>query len=101
MPQFHLETLEFALNEYSNADPEDQMSEGDRLLFTLVLLWSEEIQASHTTSQRLAEAYLKTVGTKTQILKHLQDFSNVFSKVSFDSLPNRKVWDHAIELELG
>jgi hypothetical protein len=27
------------------------------------------------------------------------DFEDVFSKVSFDVLPDRKPWDHAIELE--
>jgi len=25
----------------------------------------------------------------------------MYSKESFDALPNRKIWDHAIELELG
>ncbi|KAG5730249.1 hypothetical protein E4T56_gene10572 [Termitomyces sp. T112] len=29
---------------------------------------------------------------------HLHDFEDVFSKASFDSLPERKQWDHAIEL---
>ena len=29
----------------------------------------------------------------------LHDFEDVFSKESFDSLPNRRKWDHAIELE--
>ena len=53
------------------------------------------------TLHRLAKAHQKTVGTETKIPKHLQDFTNVFSKESFDALPNRKVWDHAIELELG
>ena len=28
------------------------------------------------------------------------DLEDVFSKVSFDALPDRKPWDHAIELEL-
>ncbi|KAG5732785.1 hypothetical protein E4T56_gene2807 [Termitomyces sp. T112] len=40
-----------------------------------------EILASHTTSQHLAE-----------------DFEDIFSKASFDSLPEHKQWDHAIEL---
>jgi len=51
--------------------------------------------------QRLAEAHQKTAGTETEIPKHLRDFGNVFSKELFDALPNRKIWDHAIELELG
>ena len=35
------------------------------------------------------------------IPRHLQDFEDVFSKASFDSLPERKQWDHAIELLPG
>jgi hypothetical protein len=31
---------------------------------------------------------------------HLHDFEDVFSKQSFDSLPQRCKWDHAIELKL-
>jgi len=29
----------------------------------------------------------------------LHDFEDVFSKESFDSLPDRRKWDHAIELK--
>ncbi|KAG5716241.1 hypothetical protein E4T56_gene10826 [Termitomyces sp. T112] len=32
------------------------------------------------------------------IPNHLNDFEDVFSKASFDSLPEHKQWDHAIEL---
>lgn len=32
---------------------------------------------------------------------YLKDFEDVFSKESFDSLPERRSWDHAIELEPG
>ena len=30
---------------------------------------------------------------------HLHDFADVFNKASFDSLPERRKWDHAIKLE--
>ena len=30
---------------------------------------------------------------------HLHDFADVFDKTSFDSLPEQRKWDHAIELE--
>ena len=43
MPKFNLETLEYAPDEDSNANPEDQMWEGDQLLCTSVLLLSEEV----------------------------------------------------------
>ncbi|GLB36986.1 putative retrotransposable element tf2 155 kda protein type 1-like [Lyophyllum shimeji] len=32
---------------------------------------------------------------------YLHDFEDVFSKATFDELPERKQWDHAIELEPG
>ena len=32
------------------------------------------------------------------ILPHLHDFHSVFSKDSFDELPETKPWDHAVEL---
>jgi len=31
---------------------------------------------------------------------HLHDFEDMFTKSSFDALPNRKTWDHAIKLIL-
>ena len=65
------------------------------------LLDSEDIRASQTTSQRLTEANHKRVPTEAEVPKHLQDFEDVFAKESFDKLPNRKVWDHTIELEPG
>ena len=101
MLEFDFEALKFTPNEYLNADSEDQMLEGDQLFCTFMLLLSKEIRASQTTSQRLAKAHQKTVGIKTEIPEHLQDFGDVFLKESFDALPNRKVWDHAIEIELG
>ena len=41
------------------------------------------------------------MGTETKIPEHLRDFGDIFLKESFDALPNRQVWDHAIELEIG
>jgi len=43
MPEFDSETFDFTPDEDLNDDPEDQMSEGDRLLCTSVLPLSEEI----------------------------------------------------------
>jgi Reverse transcriptase (RNA-dependent DNA polymerase) len=38
---------------------------------------------------------------ESEIPEYLQEFKDVFAKESFDALPVRKVWDHAIELEPG
>ena len=37
----------------------------------------------------------------TLIPHYLRDFEEVFAKESFDSLPEKYSWDHAIELEPG
>jgi hypothetical protein len=36
---------------------------------------------------------------RDSVPESLHDFEDVFSKESFDSLPDRRKWDHAIELE--
>ena len=59
------------------------------------------IHTSQMTSQRLAEAHQKSLPTETAIPTYLQGFRDVFSKESFDALPDRKVWDHMIDLEPG
>jgi len=53
--------------------------------------------------QRLAEAFLRNTKPKTfcdSIPTHLHDFEDVFTKSSFDALPNWncKPWDHVIKL---
>jgi hypothetical protein len=72
---------------------------------------TEDIRASSTISQRLAEAFKRnsdpdpplTDGSVTTegIPVYLREHSSVFSKESFDALPNPKAWDHAIELVPG
>jgi hypothetical protein len=50
----------------------------------------------------LAEAFMKNSGEKSfcdVVPKLVHDFSDIFSKESFDTLPERREWDHAIELE--
>ncbi|GLB34376.1 putative transposition, RNA-mediated [Lyophyllum shimeji] len=84
----------------------DTMEEGDRLLATALFGYpaAEEIRASQTTPQRLAEAFARNSAPKDfrdAVPDYLHDFEDVFSKAAFDELPERKQWDHAIELEPG
>ncbi|KAG5717440.1 hypothetical protein E4T56_gene7237 [Termitomyces sp. T112] len=90
----------------SMRDPEsldETIEVGDRI-YAMTLCPSPmiaEIRASQTTSQRLAKAFAANSQPKPSrsiVPHHLHDFKNVFSKASFDSLPERKQWDHAIEL---
>jgi hypothetical protein len=81
--------------------PEDTLAEGDHLLYVNLLSEAEHIRVTGTTSQRLAEASQKHAKAESEIPEYLQELEDVFAKESFDALPVRKVWDHAIELEPG
>jgi transposase InsO family protein len=59
------------------------------------------VRATETISQRLAAESTKNYNPTFLDLvpSHLHDFEDIFSKESFDELPKRRKWDHAIELE--
>ena len=81
--------------------PDEQLEDGDRIWATGLLPEPEYIRASSTISQRLAEAFKRNSeppGYEKHIPPHLRDFQSVFSKESFDDLPESKRWDHAVEL---
>ncbi|KAG5716918.1 hypothetical protein E4T56_gene8518 [Termitomyces sp. T112] len=83
--------------------PDENIEVGDWIYATTLCLPPAvaEIQASQTTSQHLAEAFAANSQPKpfpSTVSNHLHDFEDVFSKASFDSLPERKQWDHVIEL---
>jgi hypothetical protein len=80
---------------------EDAMEEGDRLFTATIPCKAEFIRMSSNISQRLAEAFHKNTQLKTfhkSVPTYLQDFKDLFTKSSFDRLPDPKVWDHTIEL---
>src|SRR5271155_4800723 len=62
----------------------------------------EEICASSTISTCLVEAFkVNSETTLPSVPDYLHEFKDVFSKKSFDVLPEHKDWDHAIELIPG
>ena len=75
---------------------------GDRL-FMIALGDSKHIRAVATPSQQLAEGYLRNeIQNKSfeeVVPLHYHLYKDVFAKESFDQLPERKPWDHAIELK--
>lgn len=84
---------------------QDELEEGDRLFVTQIYPDQEQINATSSVSQRLAEESKKQ-GSQTKSFEELvpqeyHQFKDVFSKESFDQLPERKPWDHAIELKPG
>ena len=84
-------------------DSEPLLEPGDRLLATMSTpnIPIPVIAATATTSQQLAEKALQSVPTKEKELipPYLRDLEDVFAKESFDSLPEQRTWDHAIELK--
>jgi hypothetical protein len=83
---------------------EDKLEEGDRLFCATIPCEVEFIQAISNILQRLAEAHHKNTQPKSfheSVPTHLHDFKDLFAKSSFDRLPDRKIWDHAIKLILG
>ena len=78
---------------------EATIEEGDRIFATTVPPEADFINATSTMSQQLAEAHAKiSKDPRDGLPEHFYDYLDVFSKESFDVLPNRKPWDHAIEL---
>ena len=92
-------------------DDKPEFEEGDRMFATGLKGPMEEVRATSTISQRLAEAFKRnseldhssTVPNASGegIPDRFREFHSVFSKESFDVLPKHKPWDHAIELIPG
>jgi hypothetical protein len=88
-------------------DPDAHLEEGDRVFcmdWDSYKLHSLHIRAAGTTSTNLAvkEAEKKPKQTFTEIVPVLyHEYSDIFEKEEFDSLPDRRPWDHAIELTPG
>jgi hypothetical protein len=60
------------------------------------------VRASSTVSGRLAEVFAKNSkpkGFEDIVPTTLHQYADVFSETAFNSLPERRKWDHAIELE--
>ncbi|KAG5640134.1 hypothetical protein DXG03_000970 [Asterophora parasitica] len=69
--------------------------EGDHIYAAAVcpLPMAKHIQASQTTLQRLAEAFVANAGPWSfwdAVPNHLHDFEDIFTKASFDSLSDHK-----------
>lgn len=90
--------------EIKSSDP--TLEEGDRVFMSyLHSQTSFQVNATSSVSQKLAEEAQQQKSPKVSfeehVPKHYHQFRGVFSKESFDRLPDRKPWDHAIELKPG
>src|SRR5277367_249793 len=97
VPEFHHDAED-------SDDYGDFIDQDDRIFATGIFppRPQEDIRASSTISPCLAEAFkVNSETTIPFIPDYLQELKDIFSKKSFDVLPEHKDWDHAIELILG
>jgi hypothetical protein len=94
-----------ALDDDLDSDVDDVIiKEDDRVFMMMVHLVDPQhfVHASSTVSGCLAEASTKDLKPKDFqdiVPTSLHAYADIFSKTAFDSLPERRKWDHAIELE--
>ena len=72
-------------SEEDDSDVEEKLEEGNRLFW---MDWDSYINIRSTEINKTSEPYIK-------------EFPEVFSKKDFDQLPERRPWDHAIDLMPG
>jgi hypothetical protein len=80
------------------------IEEDDRVFMTMVHPVNPHhfVHASSTVSGRLVKAFAKNSkpkGFEDIVLTTLHKYADVFSETAFDSLPEHRKWDHAVELE--
>jgi hypothetical protein len=95
-------------DEDDDDEDDSEFEQGDRIFASGLHQPPQQIRATSTISQRLAEAFKRNSEASSDgstapgnIPDHFREFHNVFSKESFDVLPESKPWDHAIELIPG
>ena len=103
LPNFDFRSATDAHTWGPEPDPEmtpgpDAVEDGDRIFATALHPdppTAEDIRASQTTSQRLAQAFAANEPTRSfrdAVPAHLHDFEDIFAKSSFDALPDQKLW---------
>jgi len=100
IPELHMD-----LEEEEEEEAEELIKPGDHIFAIGLVPAPVEIWATSSVSQRLAEAFKcnseASAPSRRPILEYLKEFDSVFSKESFDALPDSKKWDHAVKLVPG
>src|ERR1700675_2433898 len=87
--------------EFSDDVESDDYEIGDRIFATWLHPEPVKVCATSTFATRLVEAHAKNSERKSfrdLVPESLHEYEDVFSKESFDTLPDHRKWDHAIEL---
>ena len=81
-------------------EAEEPIEPGDRIFAIGLVPAPAEIRATSSVSQHLAEAFKgnseASAPSRWSVLEYLKEFDSIFSKESFDALPESKKWDHAV-----
>jgi hypothetical protein len=93
-----------AFDDDLDSEVDDSTIEEDDRIFTMVHPVDPHhfVCASSMVSGHLAEAFAKNPkpkGFEDIVPTTLHKYADVFSETAFDSLPERRKWDHTIELE--
>jgi len=99
VPELHTDS-----EEKEPEEAEELIEPGDHIFAIGLVPAPAEIRATSSVSQRLAEAFKrnsKSAPSGRSIPEYLKEFDSIFSKESFDVLPESKKWDHAIKLIPG
>ena len=87
--------------EFSDNVESDDYEIGDWIFATWLHLEPVKVHATSTFATRLAEAHAKNSEKKSfrdLVPESLHEYEDMFSKESFDTLPDHRKWDHTIEL---
>jgi len=100
VPELHADS-----KEEEPEEAEEPIEPGDRIFAIGLVPAPAEIRATSSVSQRLAEAFKcnskASTSSRQSVPEYLEEFDRVFSKESFDALPESKKWDHVVELIPG
>jgi len=100
VPELHTDS-----EEEEPEEAEEPIEPGDHIFAIGLVPAPVEIRATSSVSQCLAEAFKHnskaSAPSGQSISEYLKEFDSIFSKESFDALPESKKWDHAVELIPG
>jgi len=100
VPELHTDS-----KEEESKEAEEPIEPGDRIFAIGLVPAPAEIWATSGVSQRLAEVFKcnseASAPSGRSVPEYLKEFDSVFSKESFDALPESKKWGHAVELIPG
>jgi len=100
VPELHTDS-----EEEEPKEAEEPIKPGDRIFAIGLVPAPVEIRVTSSVSQCLAEAFKRNskayAPSRWSIPEYLKEYDSVFSKESFDALPESKKWDHAVKLISG